>query len=84
MADENSEEQGYGQEEEAREPNPDLKRLARLVGTWELSGDTGGTLTYEWMEGASSSSSTSTSERRPRAWRSSVASGRWGASQARA
>ena len=51
MADENSEEQGYGQEEEAREPSPDLKRLDRLVGTWELSGDTGGTLTYEWMDG---------------------------------
>src|SRR5918998_5020407 len=51
MSDENSEAQGYGQEEEAREPSPDLKRLDRLVGTWELSGDVGGTVTYEWMEG---------------------------------
>src|SRR5215218_8498498 len=50
MSDENSEAQGYGQEE-AREPSPDLKRLDRLVGTWELSGDVGGTVTYEWMEG---------------------------------
>ena len=30
---------------------PDSKRLDRLVGTWELSGDTEGTVTYEWMEG---------------------------------
>jgi hypothetical protein len=51
MSDENSQAQGYGQEEEAREPSPDLKRLDRLVGTWELSGDVGGTVTYEWMEG---------------------------------
>ena len=50
MADENSEAQGYGQEE-TREPSPDLKRLDRLVGTWEISGDTEGTVTYEWMEG---------------------------------
>ena len=32
-------------------PNPDLKALDRLVGTWTLSGDTHGTVTYEWMEG---------------------------------
>jgi len=50
MSDENSEAQGYGQEE-AREPSPALKRLDRLVGTWELSGDVGGTVKYEWMEG---------------------------------
>ena len=50
MSDESSGAQGYGQEE-AREPSPDLKRLDRLVGTWELSGDVGGTVTYEWMEG---------------------------------
>ncbi len=40
---------GYGRE--AREPSPALKRLDRLVGAWELSGDVGGTVTYEWMEG---------------------------------
>jgi hypothetical protein len=51
MSDENSEAQGYGQEEEAREPSPNLKRLARLVGAWELSGDVEGTVKYEWMEG---------------------------------
>jgi hypothetical protein len=50
MSDENSEAQGYGQEE-AREPSPNLKRLARLVGAWELSGDVEGTVKYEWMEG---------------------------------
>ena len=32
-------------------PNPDLKNLDRLVGTWKLTGDTEGTVTYEWMEG---------------------------------
>jgi hypothetical protein len=32
-------------------PNPDLQSLNRLVGTWQLSGDTAGTVTYEWMEG---------------------------------
>jgi hypothetical protein len=32
--------QGYGQE--AREPGPTLRKLDRLVGTWELSGDVGG------------------------------------------
>jgi len=41
--------QGYGQE--AREPSPALRKLDRLVGTWELSGDVGGEVTYEWMEG---------------------------------
>ena len=33
------------------QPNPDLKALDRLVGTWELSGDTSGTVAYEWMKG---------------------------------
>jgi hypothetical protein len=32
-------------------PNPDLRTLEMLVGTWRLSGDTSGTVTYEWMEG---------------------------------
>jgi hypothetical protein len=45
-----NETQGYGQEE-AREPSPALKRLDRLVGTWELSGDVGGMVIYEWMGG---------------------------------
>lgn len=35
----------------ATEPNPDLRSLDRLVGTWRLSGDTSGTVSYEWMEG---------------------------------
>lgn len=37
--------------QQAREPDPALKTLDRLVGTWELSGDTKGTVTYEWMRG---------------------------------
>jgi hypothetical protein len=45
---ENNEGQGYGQ---TSEPSPALERLGRLVGTWELSGDVGGTVTYELMEG---------------------------------
>jgi hypothetical protein len=35
----------------AAEPAADLKTLDKLVGTWELSGDVGGTVTYEWMKG---------------------------------
>jgi hypothetical protein len=33
------------------EPNPDLRSLERLVGTWELSGGAQGRVTFEWMEG---------------------------------
>lgn len=33
------------------QPHPDLKNLEKLVGTWKLSGDTSGRVTYEWMEG---------------------------------
>ena len=32
-------------------PNPDLKSLDRLVGTWNISGDAQGQVVYEWMEG---------------------------------
>ncbi|HZD60039.1 MAG TPA: hypothetical protein VE439_06250 [Anaerolineae bacterium] len=32
-------------------PNPDLKSLDRLVGTWKISGGAQGQGTYEWMEG---------------------------------
>ncbi len=33
-------------------PNPDLKSLDRLVGTWKVSGpDIDGQVIYEWMEG---------------------------------
>ncbi|HVD31893.1 MAG TPA: hypothetical protein VNE19_09310 [Methylomirabilota bacterium] len=31
--------------------NPGLKPLDKLVGTWKVSGETEGTLSYEWMEG---------------------------------
>jgi hypothetical protein len=36
---------------QAAEPHPDLKSLERLVGTWNISGDAQGTVTYEWMDG---------------------------------
>ena len=32
-------------------PSPDLKKLDRLVGTWQLSGDTEGTVMFDWLEG---------------------------------
>lgn len=32
-------------------PASDVTALGRLVGTWQLGGDTGGTVTYEWLEG---------------------------------
>ena len=35
----------------AQKPNPDLKSLDRLVGTWRVSGGAEGIVTYEWMEG---------------------------------
>ena len=38
-------------EQQAPKPNPDLKSLECLVGTWKVSGGAEGTTTYEWMEG---------------------------------
>ncbi|WP_126579952.1 hypothetical protein [Tengunoibacter tsumagoiensis] len=32
-------------------PRSDLKQLEKLVGPWELSGDTSGRIIYEWLEG---------------------------------
>jgi hypothetical protein len=32
-------------------PQPDLKRLDRLVGTWKVTGGAQGHVTYEWMDG---------------------------------
>jgi hypothetical protein len=37
--------------QEALLPNPDLKSLDRLIGTWRVSGEADGTVTYEWAEG---------------------------------
>ena len=34
------------------QPNPDLKKLDRLVGTWSVSGGAQGQVTYQWMEGS--------------------------------
>ena len=43
-------------EQQPPKPNPDLKSLDRLVGTWNASDPSGaegvnGQVTYEWMEG---------------------------------
>jgi hypothetical protein len=32
-------------------PNSDLETLGRLIGTWDVSGEAEGTVTYEWAEG---------------------------------
>ena len=37
--------------QQAPKPNPDLKSLDRLVGTWRVSGDAQGQISYEWSEG---------------------------------
>jgi hypothetical protein len=36
---------------EQPKPNPDLKSLGRLIGTWKQSGEVDGEITYEWAEG---------------------------------
>ena len=36
---------------EQPKPNPDLKSLNRLIGTWKQSGELAGEITYEWAEG---------------------------------
>jgi hypothetical protein len=33
------------------QPSPDLKNLDRLVGTWEMSREVQGRVSFEWMEG---------------------------------
>jgi hypothetical protein len=38
-------------DQSAPRPNPDLKSLDRLVGTWKVSGDAQGEIKYEWAEG---------------------------------
>jgi hypothetical protein len=37
--------------QQSPKPNPDLKNLGRLVGTWKVSGGVQEQVTYEWMEG---------------------------------
>lgn len=36
---------------QASTPNPDLKSLDKLVGTWHVTGGVEGTIRYEWMAG---------------------------------
>ena len=49
MSDDNT----YNQDsQQPPQPNPDLKSLDKLVGTWKVSGpDIKGKVTFEWMEG---------------------------------
>ncbi len=42
---------GTQSEQKSLQPNPDLKRLDKLVGSWQLTGGVEGTVTYAWMEG---------------------------------
>ena len=49
---ENDRSDGQTRESEAPTRNPGLKALDKLVGTWKVSGETAGQLTYEWMEGS--------------------------------
>ena len=48
MADDNTNTKA---QQQTSQPNPDLRRLDTLVGTWEVSGGAQGKVTYEWMEG---------------------------------
>lgn len=48
MSDNNEQSQSYPQ---PPAPNPDLAELDRLVGTWRVSGEAQGQVTFEWMEG---------------------------------
>src|SRR5215204_1905768 len=48
MADDTNNAQAHQQ---PPQPNPDLKNLDRLVGTWEMSGDVQGQVSFEWMVG---------------------------------
>lgn len=36
---------------QSSEPDAELKALDRLVGTWRVSGDADGTITYAWLDG---------------------------------
>jgi hypothetical protein len=38
-------------EQQQPTPNPDMKSLDRLVGTWKVSGGAAGTTRYEWLDG---------------------------------
>jgi len=48
LGDEGVEAQGYPQ---VPGPDLDLRELDKLVGTWEMSGEVQGRVTFEWMEG---------------------------------
>jgi hypothetical protein len=40
-----------GADQQQPQPNPDLRTLERLIGTWQVSGESEGTVTYEWVDG---------------------------------
>ena len=59
---------------EGPKPNPDLKGLDKLIGTWKQSGELDGETTFEWAEAASSSFSmliSFTVKIKSKAWKSS-------------
>ena len=37
---------------EKRSPDAAMRALDRLVGTWDMTGDAKGTVTYRWLAGA--------------------------------
>lgn len=51
MPDDNTDGAGAHDQQQPAEPDPTLKRLDRLVGTWKVSGEARGQVTFEWMEG---------------------------------
>lgn len=51
MTDQRTDPTAEGAYPEIPPPNPDLQTLDRLVGTWDISGGTEGTVPYEWLEG---------------------------------
>jgi len=48
---ENEPSENQPKESEAPTPNSGLRPLDKLVGTWKVSGEARGQLTYEWMDG---------------------------------
>ena len=47
MSDTDNPQSGYP----SSQPNPELKKLNKLIGTWKVSGGAEGQVTYKWMEG---------------------------------
>ena len=50
MSEKNAEQKAWSVPASPR-PNPDLKHLDKLVGTWNVSGEAQGQIRFEWAEG---------------------------------